>query len=297
MTVAHELSRNGFEVTILAKDFLDRTTSAVAAAIWWPYDPEPVEEARPWAVHSQMRFADLAREFPESGVQVRDGVYRQRSTEPVPWFAANLQATTIERSNTRTFQMRAPLIDMPVYIRWLQARCQANGVGLQERGVTAFDELSEYDVVVNCAGLGARELSNDSTVHPLRGQVVIMHDTGITEFFKDESPVGATTYIYPRLDSVILGGTTDASDDLEPRTDVTKSIIERCIALDKRVADGTVEKVLVGLRPNRPAIRVEIERRDDTPPVVHDYGHGRCGVSLSWGCAARVVELCRSTLE
>lgn len=47
---------------------------------------------------------------------------------------------------------------------------------------------------------------------------------------------------------------------------------------------------LVGLRPERPSVRVEAERLGSAL-VVHDYGHGGNGVSLSWGCAARVREL------
>ena len=42
----------------------------------------------------------------------------------------------------------------------------------------------------------------------------------------------------------------------------------------------------VGLRPARPAVRLE---RDGG--VVHCYGHGGAGVTLSWGCAEDVVAL------
>jgi len=40
----------------------------------------------------------------------------------------------------------------------------------------------------------------------------------------------------------------------------------------------------VGLRPNRPAVRLEAEPLGDGRRV-HCYGHGGMGVSLSWGCA------------
>ena len=42
----------------------------------------------------------------------------------------------------------------------------------------------------------------------------------------------------------------------------------------------------VGLRPARPSVR--LERVAD---VVHCYGHGGAGVTLSWGCADEVVSL------
>jgi D-amino-acid oxidase len=42
----------------------------------------------------------------------------------------------------------------------------------------------------------------------------------------------------------------------------------------------------VGLRPVRPAVRLEREGR-----VIHCYGQGGAGVTLSWGCAEEVREL------
>ena len=44
--------------------------------------------------------------------------------------------------------------------------------------------------------------------------------------------------------------------------------------------------VAVGLRPARPAVRLEAEGR-----VVHCYGHGGAGVTLAWGCAGEVAAL------
>jgi D-amino-acid oxidase len=39
------------------------------------------------------------------------------------------------------------------------------------------------------------------------------------------------------------------------------------------------------------AIRLELELVDGKLPVVHDYGHSRMGVTLSWGCADEVARL------
>jgi D-amino-acid oxidase len=45
-----------------------------------------------------------------------------------------------------------------------------------------------------------------------------------------------------------------------------------------------------GLRPWRPEVRLEMETVGGAA-VIHNYGHGGAGVTLSWGCADRVVEL------
>ena len=55
-----------------------------------------------------------------------------------------------------------------------------------------------------------------------------------------------------------------------------------------------VMKVTVCLRPFRPAgPRLETERFGDKT-VVHNYGHGGSGWSLSWGCAGEAAEVARS---
>jgi D-amino-acid oxidase len=61
------------------------------------------------------------------------------------------------------------------------------------------------------------------------------------------------------------------------------------------VAKAKVIGHLVGLRPRRPAVRLELERRDGKA-IIHNYGHGGAGISLSWGCAQEVVELVRQVL-
>ena len=56
------------------------------------------------------------------------------------------------------------------------------------------------------------------------------------------------------------------------------------------LAGARVVRHKVGLRPARPTVRLDAERRDGRT-VVHCYGHGGAGVTLSWGCAADVVAL------
>lgn len=58
-----------------------------------------------------------------------------------------------------------------------------------------------------------------------------------------------------------------------------------------RVAPDRVIRTTVGLRPFRPAgFRVAAERLDEKT-VIHNYGHGGAGISLSWGTGLLVSEL------
>lgn len=52
----------------------------------------------------------------------------------------------------------------------------------------------------------------------------------------------------------------------------------------------------VGLRPGRPSVRLEIQPERASGlrkvmPVIHNYGHGGAGLTLSWGCAGHVLEI------
>lgn len=65
--------------------------------------------------------------------------------------------------------------------------------------------------------------------------------------------------------------------------------MKRCAALVPQAAHARVLAHRVGLRPVRPTVRLELEHR--ARPVVHCYGHGGAGVTLSYGCAREVVQL------
>jgi D-amino-acid oxidase len=152
-------------------------------------------------------------------------------------------------------------------------------------------DVAGCDVVVNCTGLGAIELVGDRELHPLRGQVVEITCDAITEFsFDADAPQGAT-YVIPRMDSVILGGTTEFSADTRPRDESTTDILDRCSALDPRVRGAAVVGVKVGLRPARSTVRLEVDHEIGRVPVVHNYGHGGAGITVSWGCAEEVAAI------
>ena len=95
----------------------------------------------------------------------------------------------------------------------------------------------------------------------------------------------------PHRERVVLGGNASPNDwNLEPDPAQTGEILRRCIAVEPRLSGARVLRVEVGLRPARPSIRVE-QQLIGKSRVIHNYGHGGVGVSMSWGCAATVRSL------
>ena len=121
---------------------------------------------------------------------------------------------------------------------------------------------------------------------------------GITDFFVglgDES--ASLTYLFPHGDTIVLGGTEGRGDwSLEPDPATADRILRDCAAIEPSLRGARVVTHRVGLRPVRPAIRLEAEELPGEPTVVHNYGHGGAGVSLSWGCAADAAELALAAL-
>jgi D-amino-acid oxidase len=166
------------------------------------------------------------------------------------------------------------------------------GGEIARREVGSLDEpLAEVGVVVNCAGLGARQLVGDDQVYPVRGQIVRVEPLPVDRILLDEDEERGLTYIVPRSADCILGGTAELNNwSLEPDMATAQAIIERCARLVPEVREARVLGHMVGLRPGRDAVRLEAERKDGGL-VVHNYGHSGAGITLSWACAEEVAGL------
>ncbi|MFF3445794.1 FAD-dependent oxidoreductase [Streptomyces sp. NPDC002667] len=289
LTTALVLAEAGRRVRVWAREHSERTTSAVAGALWWPYRIAPEASARAWALDSLGVYEELAARPEDSGVRLVEGVMGETGLDELGSWAARvpgLRAARAEEYPGPALRGRLPLIDMPVHLRHLRERLLRAGGTVEERTVTDLAE-PEAPVVVNCSGLGARALVPDPAVRPVRGQLVIVENPGIREWVVSKDAAdGTTTYVFPQPDRVILGGTTDEDDwSLVPDPEVAAHIVERCAALRPEVAGARVLGHRVGLRPVREAVRLEREVRPDGRVLVHNYGHGGAGVTVAWGCA------------
>jgi D-amino-acid oxidase len=176
---------------------------------------------------------------------------------------------------------------MPTYLGYLTDRLRAAGGRIDTVPVSNLDQaLAVAPVVVNCAGIGARELVPDPGVRPVRGQVVVVTNPGVEEFFAEHpGPSRQLLYVLPHKSTVVLGGTAEPDRaDLTPDPAVTRRIVARCTEAVPALAGATILAQRVGLRPARDAVRLEPEDRP-AGRIIHNYGHGGGGVTLSWGCA------------
>ncbi|MET9254808.1 FAD-dependent oxidoreductase [Streptomyces sp. NPDC003717] len=300
LTTAVVLAERGRRVRLWTRDPVERTTSAVAGALWWPYRIQPVALAHAWALHSLGVYEELALRPERTGVRMVAGVLGETARDEVDaWAAARLpglRAATAEEYGGSGLWARLPLIDMSTHLPWLRRRLEAAGGVVQERAVADLAEAgAEAPVVVNCTGLGARELVPDASVRPVRGQLVVVENPGIRTWLVSTDPSsGETAYLFPQPGRLVLGGTAEEDAwSAEPDPATAAAIIRRCAALRPEVAGARVLEHRVGLRPVREAVRLERVPLAGGRLLIHNYGHGGAGVTVAWGCAreaARLVE-------
>ncbi|GID31359.1 FAD-dependent oxidoreductase [Paractinoplanes brasiliensis] len=297
------LAESGIRVRIRAEREPAESSSAAAGAIWDPiYANHP--RVQVWAARSYDVFVDLAgRDFP--GVRVLDGVEASRIPMATPGWALSLPGyrecapEELPGGFVHGWHYTAPIIDMPAYLDELQRRLAAAGGELLfgERLQSLSEGFADAPVVINCSGVGARELVPDPEVEPIRGQLVAVRNPGLTDFFAEHTDeLGDMTYLLPQGDVLLLGGSAEKGEaEPVPDRQIAQAIVDRCSQIFPAIRNATIIGHRTGIRPSRPEVRLE---HDDlgNRHIVHNYGHSGAGVSLSWGCAEEVARLCAPLL-
>ncbi|WP_042380596.1 FAD-dependent oxidoreductase [Streptacidiphilus melanogenes] len=305
LTTAAVLAEAGLRVRVDAERLPGATTSAAAGATWGPFMIGPEDRVAAWAATSLAVFEELAAGQEETGVAVIEGTHQSMTpTEPPRWaVSAGVRPCTaaeLRPGYVTGWRRRSPVVDMPRYLAWLERRFTHAGGRVRAHAYRSLAETAqEAPVVVNCSGVGAATLVPDPGVTPVRGQVVVVrHGGALREFFGDDTPdAPELTYAFPHGDTAVLGGTAQRGDaTLEPSPAVSEAILHRCRAVLPELRGAEVLGTRVGLRPAREAVRLETARvagadGADGAVLVHNYGHGGAGVTVSWGCAAEVLDL------
>lgn len=289
LTTAVVCAEAGLRVRVWAREPAGRTTSAVAGGLWWPYRIEPEEHVGRWALASLLVYEELALRPDVTGVRMVEGVHGETRLDALGAWAGmvpGLRAATRDEYAGEGLWARLPLVDMPAHLEWLRGRLLAAGGSVETRTARDLAEAAA-PIVVNCTGLGARELVPDPSVRPVRGQLVVVENPGVTTWLTSvDEGSAATTYVMPQPYGLVLGGTAEEDEwSTEPDPATAAEIVRRCAALRPEIAGARVLAHRVGLRPARPAVRLESVPRPDGTLVVHNYGHGGAGVTVAWGCA------------
>jgi len=258
----------GYRVTIFAEETGQQTTSAAAAAIWYPYDAKPADKIIAWALETYRAFEELSR-APQSGVSMIE---------------------------LRTFSRTSEII-IPAWAHSLGARSLPTTATFPSAFVTGFTltvPLRCLDLIINCTGIGARRLVSDLNLEAHRGQVAIVPKLDLPYAIVSDDP--PLMYAIPRTNDCVFGGTNERSNDRVVDPAARKRIIAECSRI-LEIAQPEVIADRVGLRPFRKSgVRLETDRLTDGRLLIHNYGHGGAGFTLSWACARKVFALANSEI-
>ena len=116
------------------------------------------------------------------------------------------------------------------YLRQMLRDMQIAGGKVEVRKFAAPADLAALpeSLVINCTGLGSRDLFNDQDLHPARGQLAILEPQPEVQY----ALTGGPGYMFPRPDGIILGGTFEL-DQWDTTPD--PQAIARIVAAHKRV--------------------------------------------------------------
>lgn len=175
LTCAVVFAERACRTAIFAEKMGPGTTSAAAAAIWYPYDAGPSGRTIAWALETYRTLLDLARD-PHTGVSIIECREFSRTGEiEIPEWAPPLGARPLRSGIPKAFQsgfaLNVPVMDTTIYLDYLARRFAAAGgeIHPNRRLAEPEDVDPAFNLVINCAGIGARTLVKDSDLEPHRG--------------------------------------------------------------------------------------------------------------------------------
>lgn len=193
-TLLKEYSLNeNFQLIIISETFSPETTSDIAAGYWEPYGMESIDERTlRWAGYTYEIFLSefFSTKAARAGIMKMSGYTLQgfngqnNGTHVVkPQFSTLVRHfRTLDEDEIEMFHHLKPAsgyamssitVEVRFYLRELyRFLVQDSRVKFIKKKIHSFNELiNQTDLIINCSGLGSRQLANDQTVRPARGQV------------------------------------------------------------------------------------------------------------------------------
>jgi D-amino-acid oxidase len=245
LSTARLLQRKGGAVTIYARELPPETTSNIAGGLWLPTSLYNQQRASPQFLEQLKRASQISnRAFQllvgnEYGVKWIETFELQRELAPLEHELAGgnelYPATTIHQDAKRYFgfpfvkQFTTMLIEPSIYLNALLRDFYIAGGRVVVKEFRSREEIAALPeaVIFNCTGLGARNLFNDDTLVPVRGQLEVL----LPQPEIDYCYLGGSSYMFPRRDGIILGGTFERDRwqleaDAEQVTDILEAHAE-----------------------------------------------------------------------
>lgn len=254
LATARLLIERGFKVSVYTKDLPPNTTSNIAGGQWFPFTVYDVDCLTP---EFEEQFSD-ATEFSYKRYQTMVGEYYgvrwlpnyQMADTPLPTngllsrtgmlFPMLPEFTELSPSK-HPFPFRyarrfdTMFIQPPVYLDAMLREVRIAGVPVEVRAFRDAKELLSLPepVIVNCTGLGAKDLFGDEELVPIKGQLsVLLPEDDVTYAI-----MAPELYMFPRQDGIILGGTHERGVwDLAPDPDEETRIITQHGDIFRRMA-------------------------------------------------------------
>lgn len=252
LSTARTLQRRGFEVTIYTKDMPPETTSNISGASWFPSSVVRSERrTAAWDAQFEKAARFSHRQYQllmgdEYGVHWREQYNLSDDDDndgSVSWDYAMLRdlfpASRVLKKSENPFPMKHAQVDTMMFIEpsiYLNTLIRDfYGAGGKVRRVMFVEprQLSGLNeaVVVNCTGLGARELFGDRELEPVKGQLTVL----LPQPEVDYAMTSGGLYMFPRHDGIMLGGTFEHGVET---MEVNKEAEARILAGHQRIFGG-----------------------------------------------------------
>jgi D-amino-acid oxidase len=236
LSTARVLQDAGFDVTMYARDLPPDTTSNRSGAQWSPtsvFNPDRIDDA------FRAQFIEAAQLSYQRYQTLLGDDYAVRWIEnydchdtPASQFLSSSAERLIPelypevksfgpgehpfptRYTTRVLTM---LIEPNRYLRALERDVVERGGRIVVRSFASAEDLMalEEPLIMNCTGLGARDLTGDTQLEPVRGQLTVLAPQPAVDYIT----LHGGRYMFPRTDGIILGGTFqhgDANLEIDP---------------------------------------------------------------------------------
>ncbi|RTL45432.1 MAG: FAD-binding oxidoreductase [Candidatus Melainabacteria bacterium] len=301
LSVALRARQAGHDVTIWSLEGATAlpNTSASAYALWVPvYTADP--RILPITEVTRAEFAALVSDN-QSGIELRTAIVLKQHKGEEPWYAnvdGFRHATAAELTDQYADGLaidNTPVIDPEKYLPWLRSRVVAAGVKIEQHEVKQFvDTPSEFDTIINCTGLGTRALTGDTSIFPVRVQVVRVrkdNNQHISVCKTDDEGPNNRCCIVPHADYITIGGFFDGGETLEVDESQTQAILDRAMRVEPglKLSAADIIEVRRATRPERSTPWIENTVTTDGRQLIHCTGFNGMGYLCSWGAADTVA--------